>query len=272
MAFKMELDSLDGLPEEVAKEYVEKDGKFVIQVEGMKTQEDVNRVQNALTAERTAHAELKTKVKTTFGEEKFEDVRAKLDKIPELEAIAEGKLDETKITTIVESRLKAKTAPLERELTNVKNENTALKATVSTFESKEKGRTIADQIRAEASKAKMLDGAIDDAVFLAGSVMELQDDGVAVVKAATGYTEGLSAKDFIAQLQEKKPHWWGPTVGGGAGGNRGGGPSVTNNPFSHENWNMTEQGKLLNSDRTRAEALAKAAGTSIGGKRPAPKK
>ena len=67
MAFKMELDSLDGLPEEVAKEYVEKDGKFVIQVEGMKTQEDVNRVQNALNAERTAHTALKEKVKTTFG-------------------------------------------------------------------------------------------------------------------------------------------------------------------------------------------------------------
>lgn len=272
MAFKMELDSLDGLPEEVAKEYVEKDGKFVIQVEGMKTQEDVNRVQQSLNAERTAHAALKEKVKTTFGDEKFETIREKLDKLPELEAAAEGKLDETKITSIVEGRLKAKTAPLERELTNVKNENAALKERVATFETKEKGRTIADQIRAEAQKAKMLDGAIEDAVFLGSSVMELQDDGVAVVKAATGFTEGLSAKDFVAQLQEKKPHWWGQTQGGGAGGNRGGGPSASNNPFSHEHWNMTEQGKLIRADRSRAEQLAKAAGTEIGGKRPAPKK
>lgn len=271
MAFKMELESLDGLPEEVAKEYVERDGKFVIQVEGMKTQEDVNRVQNALNAERTAHAELKTKVKTTFGDEKFEVIREKLDKLPELEAAAAGNLDETKIASIVEGRLKAKTAPIERENTNLKNENAALKEQVQTFATKEKGRTIADQIRAEAAKAKMLDGAIEDAVFLGSSVMELQDDGVAVVKAATGFTEGLSAKDFVAQLQEKKPHWWGPSQGGGAGGNRGG-PSATNNPFSHEHWNMTEQGKLIRADRSRAEALATAAGTTIGGKRPAPKK
>lgn len=271
MAFKMILDSLEGLPEEVAKEYVEQDGKYVIQVEGMKTQEDVNRVQNALTAERNAHAELKNKVKTTFGDEKFEVIREKLDKLPELEAIAEGKLDETKITTIVESRLKAKTAPLERQLETFKNENTALKSQVQAYETKEKGRTIADQIRAEAQKAKMLEGAIEDAVFLGSSVMELQDDGVAVVKAATPFTEGLSAKDFVAQLQEKKPHWWGPSAGGGAGGNRGG-PSAANNPFSHEHWNLTQQGKLINSDRARAEQLAKAAGTTIGGKRPAPKK
>lgn len=272
MAFKMELDSLDGLPEEVAKEYVEKDGKFVIQVEGMKTQEDVNRVQNALNAERTAHTALKEKVKTTFGDEKFETIREKLDKLPELEAAAAGNLDETKIATIVEGRLKAKTAPLERELNNVKSENVALKEQVQTFTTKEKGRTIADQIRTEAQKAKMLDGAIEDAVFLASSVMELQDDGVAVVKAATGFTEGLSAKDFVAQLQEKKPHWWGPTQGGGAGGNRGGGPSASNNPFSHEHWNLTKQGELIKSDRSRAETLAKAAGTEIGGRRPAPKK
>jgi hypothetical protein len=271
MAFKMVLDSLDGLPEEVAKEYVEKDGKFHIQVEGMKTQEDVNRIQQALTAERNAHTELKTKIKTTFGEEKFEDIRQKLDKLPELEAAAAGNLDETKIATIVEGRLKAKTAPLERQLETFKAENTALKEKVATYETKEKGRTIADQIRAEAAKAKMLDGAIEDAVFLGSNMMELQEDGVAVVKAGTPYTEGLSAKDFIAQLQEKKPHWWAPSVGGGAGGNRGG-PSASNNPFSHENWNLTAQGKLIQSDRARAEQLAKAAGTTIGGKRPAPKK
>lgn len=272
MAFKMELDSLDGLPEEVAKEYVEKDGKFVIQVEGMKTQEDVNRVQTSLNAERTAHNALKDKIKTTFGDEKFEDIRATLDKVPELEAAAAGNLDETKIATIVEGRLKAKTAPLERELGNVKAENTTLKEQVKQYEGKEKGRTIADQIRTEAQKAKMLDGAIEDAVFLGSSVMELQDDGVAVVKASTSFTEGLSAKDFVAQLQEKKPHWWGGSQGGGAGGNRGNGPSASNNPFSHEHWNLTEQGKLVQSDRSRAETLAKAAGTTIGGKRPAPKK
>src|SRR5690606_32330895 len=150
---------------------------------------DVNRVQQSLTAERTAHTALKEKVKTTFGDEKFEDIRATLDKVPELEAVAAGNLDEDKISSIVEGRLKAKTAPLERELTNVKAENTALKERVTTFETKDKGRTIADQIRSEAAKAKMLDGAIEDAVFLGGTIMELQDDGVAVVKASTNFTE-----------------------------------------------------------------------------------
>ena len=37
MALKAILDSIDDLPEDVKKEYVEKNGKFELQVEGMKT-------------------------------------------------------------------------------------------------------------------------------------------------------------------------------------------------------------------------------------------
>lgn len=85
MAFKLELDSLEGLSEDVAKEYVEKDGKFVIQVEGMKTQADVDAVTRSLTAARQEAQSFKSKL-ALLGDRKVEDVVAQLDRIPELEA------------------------------------------------------------------------------------------------------------------------------------------------------------------------------------------
>lgn len=80
MAFKMELESLDGLSEDVAKEYVEKDGKFVIQVEGMKTQADIDAVNRSLTAARTEAGNYKTKL-ALLGDRKIEDVIPMLDRI-----------------------------------------------------------------------------------------------------------------------------------------------------------------------------------------------
>lgn len=47
-------------------------------------------------------------------------------------------------------------------------------------------------------------------------------------------------------------------------------PSGEPNPFSHEHWNMTKQGDFLKKHGTeKAEQMARAAGTTIGGRRPA---
>lgn len=53
-----------------------------------------------------------------------------------------------------------------------------------------------------------------------------------------------------------------PPSGGDANGNKRPGATTPSgdNPFSHGAWNKTEQGKLINSDRTKAERLAKSAG------------
>jgi hypothetical protein len=266
----MVLDSLDGLPEEVASEYVEKDGKFHIQVEGMKTPDDFNKVQTSLNAARTEANTLKQRL-GMLGDRKVEDVLEQLNRIPELEAAAEGKLDDDKINGIVENRIKTKIAPLERERDTLKSQLTEKDGIIQTFEQKETVRKIHRQVREAAKASGMREEAIDDALLLSDRTLELVD-GVAVVKADTGYNQGLAPKDWLAELQSKRPHWWPESEGGGAGGNRGGGGSLTKNPWSADNWNMTEQGKIYNENPTRAEQLAKAAGTTIGGAKPAPKK
>src|SRR4051794_32675818 len=113
-------DSIDDLPEELKSEYVAgADGKFVLQVTGMRPEAEFTRVQTALSAERRDHGALKTRIKEHFGDEKFEDIHARLDRIPELEA-AQGTIDDDKINAIVEGRVRTKLAPVERERDQLK--------------------------------------------------------------------------------------------------------------------------------------------------------
>lgn len=270
MALKAVVDTLDDIPEAIRDEYVERNGKYELQVEGMKTQADVDRLQTALNKERTDHKGLQSRV-SLLGDRKIEDVVKDLDRIPELEAAAEGKLDDEKINSIVDTRIKSRLAPIERERDQLKTQVKELGGAVETYKSKDKTRTIHDKVRKAATKAKMAPEAIDDALLLADRVFEIEEGTDKVItRDGVGVTPGLEPDAWLTDLKDKKPHWWGPSYGGGSGGNRGGG-SATSNPFTHDGWNLTEQGKLVTSDRAKAEQLAKAAGTTIGGPRPAKK-
>jgi len=44
------------------------------------------------------------------------------------------------------------------------------------------------------------------------------------------------------------------------------------NPWKAETWNVTEQGNIVRTDRARADKLAAAAGTKVGGLKPKPVK
>jgi hypothetical protein len=262
-AFALEAvrDSVDDLPDELKAEYTENsEGKFVLQVNGMKPQAEFDRVQGALSKERNDHSALKQRIRENFGEEKFEDIHARLDRIPELEAAAEGKIDDEKLNQMVESRLRTKIAPLERERDQLKSQLTEKDQRIGTLESNEKRRTIRDAVTAAARAAKVTDEALDDALLLGDTLFEVRDDdGKVVVKEGTSFTQGIEPSVLFTDLQSKKPHWFPQSAGGGAGGNRGGG-GVTRNPFSHEGWNLTEQGQLMNNDPNKADQLARAAG------------
>ncbi len=271
MALKAILDSLDGVPDPLKTEYIERDGKFELQVEGMKTDADLQRIQSALALEKKTHADLQKRVKL-LGDRKIEDVVTLLDKIPELEAAASGKLDEPAIQKIVEGRVRAQVAPLQRENETYKSQLADKDKLIEDYTAKERRAAIHDAVRKAATAAKVLPEALEDALMLAERVFELNDNGDVITKDKVGTIPGLQPSVWLTDLQKSRPHWWGPSAGGGGGGNRGGG-SMTENPWSHEHWNMTKQGAIYTADKSKAEQLAKAAGhaSPIGAVRP-PKK
>lgn len=270
MALKAVVDNLNDVPDQFQELYTERNGKFEITgIEGLRTQADVDRLQTALTKERDDHKGTKNKF-SAFANLDPQEVITKLERFPELEAAAEGKLDEGKINGIVESRIRAKLAPVERERDQLKIQVGERDQLISAFQQKDTQRKISDKVREAASAAKIVPEALDDALLLADRVFEVAEDGRVVTKDNVGVTPGVDPVVWFTELQSKRPHWWGPSTGSGATGSRT--PGGGTNPFSHEHWNLTEQGKLVTSNRSRAEQLAKSAGTTIGGQRPpAPK-
>ncbi len=278
MAFQAVVENLDDLPENVREHYIEVEDKrtgkkvFVPDIAG-----DTNLlpVTRSLRDEAGRYRTQLRDVEQKYGKIKaFEgmdptEVLAKMDRIAELEAANGGKLDEKQLETLVETRIKTKTGPLERQIQTLMAENTELKTQVDGFKGKERSRKITDAVREAATQAKMQPEAIEDAIMYAERVMDVDEEGRVSVKES-----GLAPRDWLMDMQPKRPHWWGPSVGGGSRGNAGtfGDSLGKENPFSHEHWNMTKQGEIYRADPKRAERLAAQAGTTVGGGRPRPQK
>lgn len=272
MALKIVHDTVDEIDEAYRPLYQERDGKFHLTgVEGIKTQADIDRLQGALTKERNDHKAIKDKY-GVLGELDPAEVLAKLDKYPELEAAAEGKLDEDKIAELADKRLRTTVAPIERERDQLKTKLEATTATVEELQNVIRSRDIKDNVMSAALKGKVIETALEDVLMLADRVFEVGEDGSVTTKDGVGVTPGINPEAWLQEMQAKRPHWWPASEGGGAKGGNGGGGGFANNPFSHEHWNMTEQGRIINQDRQKADQMAKAAGTTVGGPKPAPKK
>lgn len=269
MGLKAVVEDINTVDESLRDNYIEREGRWELAVEvgveGIKSYTDFAKLNEALRKERNDH----TTAKSTLQKlgRPIEDVLADLDQIEELK-LKQGQVDETKLEELVNTRLKTIKAPLEREREQLHNTVQELTSKVQTYEQREISRKIEGDIRKACVKAKMLPEAIEDALIYGDRLFEVID-GRTVVKENAGFTPGLDPVNWLADMQTKRPHWWGETTPGGSRG--GNGASFASNPWSAEGWNMTEQGKILRADRAKAEQLAKQAGTTIGGPAPAKK-
>lgn len=273
MGIKAIIEKLEDVDEKYRDLYTEKNGKFELTgVEGMRTEADVTRLQTSLEKERKDHKESKAKW-AALGDRKPDEVIALLDRIPELEAAAGGKLDENKINELVEKRIGSKVAPLERKVKELSETVVAKDNEINAFKTEKTSRTIQDAVREAVGKVQGFQSvALEDALLFGERHLHLNEEGKVVTKENVGVTPGIDASVWLTEMQQRKPHWWGPTGGGGASGSGRGNANSGKNPFTHEHWNLTEQGQLIKENRARAEQMAKSAGTTIGGKRPEPKK
>ena len=274
-------ETLEEIPEGYRDLYTEKSGKFECTgIVGMKTTADVARVQVSLDKERTDHKETKATLQIWNGME-HEDVVKKLDRIEELEAASGGKLDDAKIDEIANKRsegiIKTRIAPRDRKIqtqeatiVDLTKENTLLRASADT-------RKREDVLRPIMANAKILPEYHEDVLLYAERHLELSDDGKFFAKEGLNgeLTAGATPKDWLDEMVVKRPGW---LPGSHGGGSRGSGPlgSLTGgeaNPWLHASWNMTKQGAYLRlHGEEKALALAKAAGTTVGGLKPAAKK
>lgn len=268
---ELSYESADEIPEAFRPLYDEQDGKFVLGgVNGMKTQQDVSNVQEALRKERNDKSELDKAVKEwrRLGESP-DEIQAKLDRIEELEKLADGKLDDEKIKEIAESRVKQATSPLQRNLETVTQERDTYKSEVDALKQQIERRDMHDVITTVATEMKVQPTALPDIKIIAERYFERREDGSFITKSdVTDVTPGVDVKQFFKEMQKTRPHWFPPSEGGGA---RGGGAmgSSADNPWSPKGWNLTEQGRIIREQGMDvANNMAKAAGSSVGATKP----
>lgn len=266
-------ENIDDIPEVYRDLYTEKSGKFELTgIAGVKTQADFDRVNGALTKERNDHGAAKQALEPWTGLGlTIEELQEKLDRMPELEAAAAGKLDDAAIQEVVDRRvegtLKSREAPLQRQVSALEKENATLKEANATLVGESNTRKIHDSLRATDDWKKMVPEAHEDALFLAERVFEIrEDDGAVVTKDGVGVTPGVEAGVWLQDMQEKRPHWWPVSQGGGAQGGGRGGASMggASNPWSNEGWNVTKQMEVVKTKgREYAGQMASAAGTTL---------
>ena len=270
-------EKLEEIPEAFRELYTERDGKFAVSaIDGMKTQIDVDKLSEAARKERALHQETRQKlvVWNTLGKTP-EEVQDLLDRMPELEAAAAGKgVDETKIEALVTSRLNRQLVPLQRQLTEKDTKLKELTDLTGVLQAERVTRTVHDNVRAAATKLKVIPEAMPDVLMLAERMLEIDEDGKTVrTKDQVGVTPGVSPEVWLTDMQRSRPHWWPPSQGTGAQGSGGGGGNLMGeNPFSRPGWNLTLQGQILTKEPERAKQLMRQAGCTSPGIMPPEKK
>lgn len=269
MALKTVYEKKEEVPERFLELYTERDGKWELTgIEGMKTGEDVARVQTALEKERKEHKDTKTKLKVFDGLDP-EKVHASLDEIEELRVRAEandkGGIDDDKLDELVTRRVTREKAPIERENKRLADENAALTEANTGLTGTITSGKIETEIRKNAEAAKVVPSAIDDIVTIGKGIFEVQDDGAIVTRDSVGVTPGVGVDVYLTDMKERRPHWWPASEGGGANGSDGGNSALGDNPWTAKHWNLTNQGKMVTQHGIeKATQMAKTAGSHIG--------
>jgi len=266
--------SKDAIPEGAAQFYKEKDGAWYLQVtgDGIKTQDDVDRVKTALQKQRDINEDLEKDLA------KYKNVDLnKWDKLKDYDPDAdpgEGDFDKK-----VSDKVRAKQAELEAQY-----QEKLTKAQQDIDQAEQKAR---DYVK-ESWKRKMLSEkfGFEDSRRLNDFLRALKDpqdpdfaklrtlvDSIEVTEDGGQYTvvggdlkDADGAKEVLAKLAAAdvaKHYIPAPDNTGGDSRNNGKTGDNAGNPYKKDTWNVTRQGELEATDMTRAKALAQAAGVDI---------
>lgn len=271
-ALKAVHDSIDEIPEPYRDLYAERNGKYELSgIVGVKTEADVARIQEALRKEKEDHKRAKEAARVWLDSGwKFEDIQARMDKWEEMELAAQaGKMDEDKLNQLVETRIKSRIAPVEREKSQYAEQLKELSSKLTEYQQRETQRTIYDSVDSAIEAAKIIPSAREDVRLLAERMFEVNEDGKVVTKDGVGVTPGVAADIWLQEMMPKRPHWWPESQGGGAKGAKAG-MSVARNPWSASHWNVTEQARYIQEHgMEKAQQLAALAGSIVGATKPA---
>lgn len=271
MLIKAAYKTKEEVPAGYEELYTERNGQWELTgVEGLVAQTQVTTLEEALRKERGDHKETKAKIKT-LDSINMATIHEDLDELIELRELkASGTLGPSpeKIDKLVDAKIERLRAPLVREADQLKKQLTESLEATATAQEELKFLKVRQAVTTAAASKKLVPTAIEDALLLAERVFEIDDKGKVVVRSEAGFVPGSSPEEWFDEVLPKRQHWLPPSSSAGGHGSNGTG-SGGENPWRADQWNATKQAAAYVADPVRADRLAKAAGSKIGGMKPA---
>ncbi len=274
MSLKAVISEKGEIPKGLESYYTETDGKFLLDVDGMKTQEDFDNYAEALKKRFTdAGTDFARRNGAPLSrDDVIEVVENALKKFGESGSTGPGKSN-GKSSDDQNGDVTARLHDLERDVASLTETNTKLQGERDAALKDSRGTTIRNELSTAAQKAKASPEGIGNLVTLVEHNFEVAQDGSVVTKldAKGGVSPNQKPDDFFSQAARDAQYrmFWPASKGAGAGndppGGPGGGTDLTaNNPWSKAGWNLTNQGKIFMADKPEAERLMQAAGVKLG--------
>ena len=217
MALKSSLDTLDEVHEALHEHYVEKDGKFVLQAEGLVPRERVSEFRtNNLSLTRELE-EIKARY-DGIDPEKHRELADRAQRERDGKLIAAGKVDE-----LVNERVAAMKVGYDKQIDELTGKLTGSTKQLESL-------VIDSAIRDAAAKAGVRVTATEDVLLRGRTMFRLQDgkavpmDGDKPIYGKSG--DPMQISEWVATLTESAPHLFEPSQGGGSRSGSGAAPSV----------------------------------------------
>lgn len=266
---KTVVDSLDGIEEQYRGLYEEKDGKYILQIEGVDSHPSVVALKNG---------HMNSKRERDEAKRQLAELKKKLEAVPEdfdadewhrLRSEEEARRsdpDNKDVRKQIEAATAAVKSQYEARLAKAKKDAEAalaeIKAEKESLEADLRGALVDDGLTKALVKVgvkptllraakRMFDADVEVVIEDGKRVARMKSDlgGDSIEDFIANWSRSDEAKDFIA-----------PPTGADERGARGGRGMGADNPFSKSAWNKTVQGELLKTNRAKAEQLAKSAG------------
>ncbi len=260
MTLKFRVKAKEDVPAEQLPFYVERDGAWVLDVDGAvdKAKLDEFRTNNVALLKQVDD------LRQRFAGIDPDEVRKLAEEKRRLEEQQQLKAGE--VEKVVENRLKSARSEWDKQFSTVASERDALNARLATIQ-------IDQAVVSEATRRGLRATAIPDITARARQTFRLVN-GVPQALEADGQTarvgkdglSPLSLAEWIEAQVSEAPHLFESNAGSGAVGNISGGgvgarpQGAMRNPFRKgAEWNVTEQMKLLRTDPALAQRLRAAA-------------
>ena len=247
MPLKFKVAKKEDVPAEHASLYVEKDGAYLLDVEGAVAREKIDEF-------RANNINLQNQLKAFEGIDlvKARELLQKQKELEDANLIKSGDLGK-----IIERQL----SPIKTELENERTRANQLQSQLEAF-------TLSTSLQAVGAKSGLRASALTDLQARASRVFKVVDGKILAFDAdgqikpgKDGYTP-LTLDEWVEELRSEAAHLFELNSGGGASGNGSGGVGLNHgkNPWKKETWNLTEQSRITRENPTLANSLRAAAG------------